>query len=99
MTDLLTIAQAVAHALPAADATSDPNGAAMAVAIHSIGKGLAFGIAAGGAGIGIGLVWSSAIQGIARQPEQAGALQGLMYTGFALIELLALLGIVMVFLV
>jgi F-type H+-transporting ATPase subunit c len=98
MTDLLTIAQAVSHALPAADGDLTANSAAMATAIKSVGKGLAFGVAAGGAGIGIGLVFSSAIQGVARQPEQANALRGLMFLGFALIEALALIGFVLVFL-
>ncbi|MCK6488217.1 MAG: ATP synthase F0 subunit C [Planctomycetes bacterium] len=66
-----------------------------AVDLAPLGKGLAFGIAAGGAGIGIGLVFASAIQGIARQPEQAGVLRGLTFLGFAFIEALALIGFVM----
>jgi F-type H+-transporting ATPase subunit c len=60
-----------------------------------LAKGIAFGVAAGGAGIGIGMVFSSAIQGIARQPEQAGVLRGLTFLGFAFIEALALIGFVM----
>jgi F-type H+-transporting ATPase subunit c len=101
MSDLLTLAQAVAQALPA-DGAADPAvinaQLATAHAISTIGKGLAFGVAAGGAGVGIGLVFSSAIQGVARQPEQANALRGLMFLGFALIEALALIGFVLVFL-
>jgi F-type H+-transporting ATPase subunit c len=101
MTDLLTIAQAVAHAIPADDLSQASIAAQehTAHAIEAIGKGLAFGVAAGGAGIGIGLVFSSAIQGVARQPEQANALRGLMFLGFALIEALALIGFVLVFLI
>ena len=44
------------------------------------------GIAAGGCGIGMGLVIGSALQGIARQPELQSKLQQNMFIGFALIE-------------
>jgi F-type H+-transporting ATPase subunit c len=51
-----------------------------------IASGVGVGIAAGGCGIGMGLVISSAIQGIARQPELQSKLNTPMYIGFALIE-------------
>src|SRR5690349_6285609 len=42
------------------------------------GAGMGMGLAAIGAGIGIGLIGHSALAGIARQPEQAGAIRGTM---------------------
>jgi F-type H+-transporting ATPase subunit c len=51
-----------------------------------LAAGLAVGIAAFGCGIGMGLVISSALQGMARQPELAAKLQLNMLIGFALIE-------------
>ncbi len=51
-----------------------------------LASGIGVGLAAGGCGIGMGLVISSAIQGIARQPELQSKLQTPMYIGFALIE-------------
>ena len=44
------------------------------------------GLAIIGIGIGIGLVGYSALNGIARQPEQAGAIQGAMYVLAGLVE-------------
>jgi F-type H+-transporting ATPase subunit c len=96
MLELASIATTAAQALASADTTS----AAAAVANYSpIGRGLAFGVAAGGAGVGIGLVFASAIQGIARQPEQAATLRGIMFLGFALIESLALFGFILAFII
>ena len=60
-------------------------------------KGLAYGIAAAGAGIGIGLVVSSTLSGIARQPEQTATLRTLMFIGVGFIEVLALIGLALVF--
>lgn len=60
--------------------------AAMADASAGPGAGLGMGLAIIGIGIGIGLVGYSAISGIARQPEQAGAIQGAMLILAALIE-------------
>jgi F-type H+-transporting ATPase subunit c len=67
--------------------------------VASIGKGLVYGLAAIGPGIGIGLVFSSAIQAMARQPETAGTTRTTMFLGFALIEALALFGFVLFFIV
>ena len=65
----------------------------------SIAKGLVYGLAAIGAAIGIGNVFSNAIQAMARQPETAGTTRTTMFLGFALIEALALIGFVLTFLV
>ena len=47
-----------------------------------------------GAGIGIGLLWASGLQGISRQPEIQSKLQVSMIIGAALIEGTALFAIV-----
>ena len=65
--------------------------------LASVGRGLVYGLAAIGPGIGIGLVFSSAIQAMARQPETAGQTRTTMFLGFALIEALALFGFVLAF--
>lgn len=65
----------------------------------AIGKGLVYGLAAIGAAIGVGNVFSNAIQAMARQPEQAGTTRTTMFLGFALIEALALIGFVLTFII
>jgi len=64
--------------------------------ITSLGA-LTYGLAAIGPGIGIGLIFGNTIQSIARQPEAAGRVTGLMWIGFALTESLALIGIAVPF--
>jgi len=51
-----------------------------------LGGGLAIGLGAGGGAVGIGILWSKGLEGIARQPDARGTLQGLMFLGFALAE-------------
>jgi F-type H+-transporting ATPase subunit c len=58
------------------------------------GAGMGMGLAAIGAGIGIGLIGHSALAGIARQPEQAGAIRGTMILMAALVEGVALIAVV-----
>lgn len=65
--------------------------------LASVAHGLVYGLGAIGPGIGIGLVFSSAIQAMARQPETAGQTRTTMFLGFALIEALALFGFVLAF--
>lgn len=55
-------------------------------ALAFLGAGVAIGFGAGGGAIGIGILWSKGIEGIGRQPEARGTLQGLMFLGFALAE-------------
>ncbi|HEX3135867.1 MAG TPA: F0F1 ATP synthase subunit C [Planctomycetota bacterium] len=64
-----------------------------------MGKNIAYGAAAANAGINIGLVVAATLNGITRQPEQAGALRGLMFLGIGFIEALALIGFVLVFII
>ncbi len=58
--------------------------------IASIGAGLAV----LGAGLGIGKIGSSAMDAIARQPEAAGKVQTAMIIAAALVEGVALFGVV-----
>lgn len=58
---------------------------------------IGYGLAAIGPGIGIGILIGKTIEGIARQPELSGKLQTTMFLGIAIIELLALLGLVLAF--
>jgi F-type H+-transporting ATPase subunit c len=58
------------------------------------GAGFAYGLAAIGPGIGIGIIVGQAIQAMARQPESAGQAQTTMFLGIAFTEALALIGFV-----
>jgi F-type H+-transporting ATPase subunit c len=61
--------------------------------------GFAYGLAAIGPGIGIGIIVGKAIEAMARQPESAGMARTTMFLGIAFTEALALIGFVVVFLV
>ncbi len=67
--------------------------------LTALSHGLVYGLAAIGPGVGIGLVFSSAIEAMARQPETAGQTRTTMFIGFALIEALALIGFVLSFII
>ena len=67
--------------------------------LQSIGAGIAYGAAAIGPGIGIGLVVGNAITAIARQPESAGTVRTTMFLGIAFTEALALFGFVLAFII
>ena len=54
---------------------------------------IGYGLAAVGPGIGVGLIFAAYIQSTARQPESARITQPFMWIGFAVVEVLALLGI------
>ena len=56
--------------------------------------GIGAGLAAIGAGIGIGKIGASAVEGIARQPEAGSKIQGAMIIAAALIEGVALFAVV-----
>ena len=56
--------------------------------------GLAYGLAAIGTGIGIGMIFGKAIEAMARQPESAGMVRTTMFLGVAFTEALALIGFV-----
>jgi len=60
------------------------------MSVSAIGAGLAV----IGAGLGIGKIGGAAMEGIARQPEAAGKIQTAMIISAALIEGVALFGVV-----
>lgn len=96
---------ALALALMAIPALAQSGGAAAGDnqftvgAAKAIGAGIGFGLAAGLAGIGQGLVGARAAEGAARNPGAAGTVQTLMIIALALIESLVLFALVIVFVV
>jgi F-type H+-transporting ATPase subunit c len=54
--------------------------------IHNTTAALGMGLSVIGIGIGLGLIGYAALSGIARQPEQAGAIQGAMFIIAGLVE-------------
>jgi F-type H+-transporting ATPase subunit c len=67
--------------------------------LTAIGRGIVYGGAAIGPGIGIGLVVASAITAMARQPETSGQVRVTMFLGIAFTEALALFGFVLAFII
>lgn len=59
---------------------------------------LGCGMAAIGAGLGIGMIGGKAVEGIARQPEASGEIRGAMIIMGALVEGAALIAIIFSFL-
>ncbi|HKK46919.1 MAG TPA: ATP synthase F0 subunit C [Balneolaceae bacterium] len=59
-----------------------------------LGAGIGAGIAAIGAGIGIGMIGKGATESIARQPEASDDIRGAMILTAALIEGVALFGVI-----
>lgn len=74
-------------------ATSDPRGMAL------IGAGIAAGGGAIAAGIGVGRIGGSAVEGMARQPEMGDRIQTSALIFAALVEGAALFGIVIGFMI
>lgn len=64
------------------------------IGLGYIGASLGAGLVLVGAGLGIGKLAASALDGTARQPEAGGALRTTMIIAAALIEGLAFLGLV-----
>lgn len=58
---------------------------------------LAFGLAAIGSGVGVGVIVGKTIESVARQPELQGRLTSLMFLGIALTEALAFIAIAVSF--
>lgn len=54
--------------------------------IHNTTAAIGMGLSVLGIGIGLGLIGFAALSGIARQPEQAGAIQGAMFIIAGLVE-------------
>ncbi|MBC3540564.1 ATP synthase F0 subunit C [Rufibacter sediminis] len=64
-----------------------------------MGAGIGAGLVALGAGLGIGRIGGSAMESIARQPEAGGQIQTAMIIASALIEGVALFGVVVCLLI
>jgi F-type H+-transporting ATPase subunit c len=64
-----------------------------------MGAGIGAGLVAIGAGLGIGKIGGAAMEGMARQPEASGKIQGAMLIIAALIEVAALFGLVICLLI
>ncbi len=70
-----------------------------AFAGDKVGAGIGAGIAAIGAGYGIGQIGKSALESIARQPEASGDIRSTMIVAAALIEGVAFFAIVVCLLI
>ena len=58
---------------------------------------IGYGLATLGPGLGVAWIFSSVINGTARQPEARGAMMGTAWIGFAGVEALAIIGIALAF--
>ena len=65
--------------------------------LTALGRGIVYGGAAIGPGLGIVLIAGNAITAMARQPEAAGMVRTTMFLGIAFTEALALFGFVLAF--
>lgn len=73
--------------------------AGMTGSVAVMGAAIGAGLVALGAGLGIGRIGGSAMEGIARQPEATARIQTAMIIAAALIEGVALFGVVICFLI
>jgi F-type H+-transporting ATPase subunit c len=83
----------------AAFAEGGEGGAVVDVGWRALGAGLAIGLAAFGCGIGQGTAVSGALTGIARNPGASSKIFTQMILGLALIESLAIYGLIIALLV
>ena len=60
---------------------------------------IGYGLAAIGGGIGVGLIFAAYMTSVARQPESQRTLQPMLFMGFAVVEALAILGLVLSFII
>ena len=58
---------------------------------------IVYGIATLAPGLGVAWIFSSVINGTARQPEARSAMMGTAWIGFAVVEALAIIGIALAF--
>ena len=68
-------------------------------AARLLATALAFGLAAIGPGVGIGIIVSGALQAIGRNPDAQGTVIANMFLGIALTEALAIFGLVIAFMI
>ena len=74
-------------------------GISLGTGLAIMGAGIGAGLVALGAGLGIGKIGGSAMEAIARQPEATGKIQTAMIIAAALIEGVALFGVVVCLLI
>lgn len=67
--------------------------------MNALAAAIAVGIAALGAGLGIGNIASKTVEGIARQPELRGPLTMTMIIGIAFVEAIPIMAVVIAFMV
>jgi F-type H+-transporting ATPase subunit c len=67
--------------------------------MDNLGQGLVYGLATLGPGIGLGILIGKAIESMARQPEAAGMVRTAMFIGIGVVEVLALLGFIAIFVI
>ncbi|QSB06164.1 F0F1 ATP synthase subunit C [Natronoglycomyces albus] len=60
---------------------------------------IGYGIAAIGPAFGVALIFAAWITATARQPESAGLTRPMLFMGFAMVEVLALFGLVLAFVI
>jgi ATP synthase F0 subunit c len=85
MRNLMAMAAAAVVVLAlAGDASAQTPGTTKVV--NNTTAALGMGLSVIGIGIGLGLIGYAALSGIARQPEQAGAIQGAMFIIAGLVE-------------
>lgn len=88
------------HHLLYVAAGNGPGTSSNPIYYHIVNLGaLAFGLAAIGPGVGIGIIFGKFIESIARQPEAQGRLTGFLWIGFGLTEALALIGFIVPFVI
>ncbi|HIW13546.1 MULTISPECIES: F0F1 ATP synthase subunit C [Salinicoccus] len=65
--------------------------------MNLLAVGIAAGLAALGASIGIGLIVSKTVEGVSRQPEARGPLMTVMFIGIGVVEAVPIIAIVISF--
>ena len=65
--------------------------------MSQLAAAIAIGLAALGAGLGVGMIASKTVEGIARQPELRGSLTVTMLMGIALVEAIPIFAVVIAF--
>ncbi|MDB5313241.1 MAG: synthase subunit [Gemmataceae bacterium] len=87
MRNLIVMAAALVLTLGlAGDVSAQAPAAGPTKVVHNTTAALGMGLSVIGIGIGLGLIGYAALTGIARQPEQAGAIQGAMFIIAGLVE-------------
>ena len=90
---ILFVSAAPAFAQGAGTFTAEQQAAINAATNTRVGPGIGIGLSVIGIGVGLGLIGYAALSGVARQPEQAGTLRGLMILLAALVEGAGIIGI------